>query len=71
MTKTPESCELHQIDNSEPVIHSFTELGYWIHTLVEHAMQSIDSVKVKEDLESAQYFLNLMQAKLNDIKENL
>lgn len=51
--------------------YTIVELGNLIHLLAKRAMQHHDRDRVKVDLYNAQYYLNIMQAKLNSIKENL
>lgn len=50
---------------------SFIELGSWLHLAAERAQRITRSKMVKENLDEAQFYLDQMQLKLNDVKENL
>jgi hypothetical protein len=50
---------------------SFQELGSWVHLLTKRALRSKSTPKIRVDLQAAQDYLDAMQKKLNDIKENI
>lgn len=50
---------------------SFADLGQWVGLLTKRALRSKSVPKIIVDLESAQGYLDAMQMKLNDIKENI
>jgi len=58
------------IDQETFGYYTFTELGNWVHLLTKRAVRVLAS-QVKADLHNAQNYINIMQAKLDDIKKNL
>ena len=50
---------------------SFMELGSWVYLLTKRALRSKSVPKINLDLENAQEYLDAMQTKLNEIKENI
>lgn len=70
MAVTPEGCEEHQ-ENYKPKIwetYSFMELGLWVHLLVKRSQHRAKSEKRTKDLHDAQNYLDMMQAKLNELE---
>lgn len=66
----PESLQPHQKDYKSDVWqeYSFVELGWWIYLFTKRAFHRTNSKKRKKDLYDAQNYLDIMQAKLNDLK---
>jgi hypothetical protein len=69
MAKTPESIKSHAADyvNHSWEDYTFEELGQFVHLFAKRATHRIDVKKRQKDLYDAQNYLNMMQAKLDDI----
>jgi len=51
--------------------YSFQELGSWVHLLATRATHRTDAAKCAKDLEDAQNYLHIMQAKLTALTARL
>ena len=45
------------------------EYGMWVHLLMKRSAHRSDDAKRKKDLDDAQNYLDMLQARLNDLKE--
>jgi len=74
------------MDQHELQRYTFVELGHWVQLLTKRAITHTSKLRspldnratlqvqgsnIKMDLENAQEYLDLMQAKLDEIKENI
>jgi hypothetical protein len=66
----PTGVEAHQSDYNPQAWHAYTlaELGMWVHLLATRAGHRKSADKHNKDLEDAQNYLDMMQAKLNALK---
>ena len=71
MAETPRSCQSHQIDYEPSAWEAYTlsELGNWVYLLTKRAEHRTNLAKKDKDLHDAQNYLNMMQSKLNAVKE--
>lgn len=60
-----------QTDSNSWKMCSFTVLSGKLCLVIRRALHLTDSVKVTNSLAEAQYYLDMMQKKLDDIKKNL
>ena len=70
MAVTPESAQEHQ-DNYKPnawEAYSIQELGQWVHLFAKRSIHRADPAKREKDLTDAQNYLDMMQAKLDEIR---
>ena len=70
MTATPESCVPHQADHKNQAweAYTFAELGQWVHLFAKRSEHRNPGEKKEKDLRDAQNYLDMMQAKLNELK---
>lgn len=71
--KTPKSLSKHVQDYQYRSWDDYTmlELGSFVHLLSKRAHHRSNKKKVEKDLYDAQNYLNMMQSKLDALKENL
>ena len=71
--KTPESLSKHVKDYQYRSWDNYTiqELGAFIHLLCKRAKHRSNKQKTEKDLYDAQNYMNMMQSKLDALKENL
>lgn len=69
--ETPESLKPHEPDYKPAAWRAYTlaELGWWVHLLATRAGHRADAAKRGKDLGDAQAYLDMMQARLNDLKK--
>jgi len=70
MADTPEGCQAHA-ENYKPQAweeYSFDELGHWVHLLAKRAEHRACCEKKTKDLTDAQNYLDMMQSKLDQLK---
>lgn len=68
--QTPNSAVAHE-NKFKPQAweaYSLLELGQWVHLLAKRSEHRADAEKKAKDLEDAQNYLDMMQAKLNALK---
>lgn len=72
MAKTPESIEHHQCDYNPKAweAYTLTELGMWVHLFAKRSTHRSNTEKRDKDLHDAQNYLNMMQSKLDKLKED-
>lgn len=70
---TPESIKKHskEYKNGAWRNYSFQELANFVHLLSKRASHRTDGTKTQKDLYDAQNYLNMMQSKLDELKNNL
>lgn len=70
MAETPKSLDEHRGDYKDKAweAYTFDELGHWIHLLTKRAEHRARTDKKEKDLTDAQNYLDIMQAKLNELK---
>ena len=68
--KTPESIKSHAADykNGSWQDYSIEELGHWVHLLVKRSQHRDNPIKAAKDLEDAQNYLNMIQARVDHAK---
>ena len=73
MTATPESCESHQADYKPQAwgAYSLSELGNWVHLFAKRSEHRNPGEKRQKDLRDAQNYLDMMQSKLDELKDRL
>lgn len=73
MAEIPRGCIEHQPDYKAGAweSYSFVELGNWVHLLAKRAQHRLTDEKCAKDLHDAQNYLNMMQAKLDEICDNI
>jgi hypothetical protein len=67
---TPESIKPHSQDYKDKSWEDYElyELGWWVHLFVKRSQHRANVEKRNKDLYDAQDYLNIMQAKLDDLK---
>jgi len=72
MAKTPEAIKPHVGDFKPSAwnAYSLLELGMWVHLLAKRAMHRASVPKRQKDLYDAQNYLTMMQAKLDELKDD-
>jgi len=70
---TPESIKEHsdRFKDGSWRNYSFEELSNWVHLLSKRAAHRTDKFKKQKDLDDAQNYLDMMQSKLDKIRNNL
>ena len=70
MAETPQGCQEHQPDYKTQSweAYSLFELGTWVHLFVKRAEHRSNPAKRKKDLHDAQNYLDMMQAKLRELR---
>lgn len=70
MAETPQGCVEHQPKYKAQAweAYSLLELGAWVHLLTKRAEHRSDAAKRAKDLHDAQNYLDMMQAKLNEVR---
>lgn len=68
--KTPEIIKPHEGDYKPQAWEAYTmaELGHWVHLLSTRAQHRADPAKRAKDIEDAQAYLAMMQARLDALK---
>lgn len=71
--KLPESCKEHQPKYHEGIwqTYSIMELGMWVHLFSKRALHRKDKIKARKDVTDAQNYLNMMQAKIDEVRQKL
>jgi len=69
MAETPQGCVDHQPQYKPKAweAYSLSELGQWVHLLTKRAEHRSDPVKKAKDMHDAQNYLDMMQAKLDEV----
>lgn len=68
--QTPDSAVVHE-NKFKPQAweaYSLLELGQWVHLFAKRSEHRSDAEKKAKDLEDAQNYLDMMQAKLDALK---
>lgn len=68
---TPESIKPHEQKYYANAWDEYTlaELGWWVHLLAKRSSHRTDKDKKCKDIQDAQNYLSMMQAKLDGLKE--
>lgn len=68
--QTPESAAAHESKFKPQAweAYSLQELGQWVHLFAKRSEHRADDEKRAKDLQDAQNYLDMMQAKLNSLK---
>lgn len=68
--QTPESVVVHESKFKPQAWESYSlqELGQWVHLFAKRSEHRVDEDKKVKDLQDAQNYLDMMQAKLNSLK---
>lgn len=71
--KTPDSIKEHQPKFKEGIwqTYSINELGMWVHLFMKRALHRKDKLKARKDITDAQNYLNMMQAKLDEVRKQV
>lgn len=67
----PESLIEHQPKYKTGAWQSYSlyELGWWVHLFAKRSEHRSDAAKREKDLTDAQNYLDIMQSKLNELRE--
>jgi hypothetical protein len=70
MAETPASAVPHEPDYKPNAWEAYTlaELGWWVHLFAKRSEHRADAAKREKDLTDAQNYLDMMQSKLNELK---
>ena len=70
MAETPQGCVEHQPKYKAKAWedYSFHDLGMWVHVLGTRAGHRSDATKKAKDIQDAQNYLDMMQSKLNEVR---
>ena len=69
----PDSLEKHQVDYNSGAWedYEFFELGFFIHNLTKRSEHRASPEKTEKDLYDAQNYLNIIQSKLDAMRQNV
>lgn len=72
MAKTPDTCTPHAKDykNNAWDCYEPWELGMWVHLLTKRATHRTSVPKRQKDLYDAQNYLNMLQSKVDELKDS-
>ncbi len=68
---TPPDVAAHDADYKPAAweAYTFAELGQWVHLLATRSLHRSDVVKARKDWQDAQNYLDMLQAKLNVVRD--